>query len=368
MASIRKRSWKAADGELKEAWQVDFIDQHGKRHQPQFARRSQADAWLVEARTQVKAGTYTPDATSARVADATNLWLDRALAEGLERGTHQQYRQHRDHILAAIDGRTKLSRLTQARCEQVRDNLLRAHSRDMARRVLQSFRSVIKDARRRGLIAQNVAAETTINEAKRHKRKLKVGVDVPLPTEIKALIETAGPKARAAVCVAALAGLRASELRALPWASITFGDKPTVTVEQRADKWLVIGSPKSEASRRAIPIGEATVRALREWRLAQPPGRKLVFGTASDRPSTLDNLQKRLLTPLCAAAGVPRYSWHALRHYAISAWLKSCGGNFKLVQCWAGHSALTLTLDTYGHLIPHPDDHNLIAAAERDIG
>ena len=180
----------------------------------------------------------------------------------------------------------------------------------MARRVLQSFRSVIKDAKRRGLIAQNVAVETTISEAKRHKRKLKVGVDVPLPTEIKALLETAEPKARAAVCLAALAGLRASELRALPWAGITLGDKPTVTIEQRADKWLVIGSPKSEASRQIIPIGEATVRALREWRLAQPPGRKLVFGTASDRPSTLDNLQKRLLTPLCATARVPRYSWH----------------------------------------------------------
>jgi integrase len=148
---------------------------------------------------------------------------------------------------------------------------------------------------------------------------------------------------------------------------VVLTDRPSVTVEQRADRWSTIGSPKSVASQRTIPISEATVQALREWRLAQPPGRKLVFGTATDRPDMLGNLQKHLLTPLCAAAGVPRYSWHALRHYAISAWLKSCGGNFKLVQQWAGHSTLTLTLDTYGHLIPRHDDHALIATAEQDI-
>jgi integrase len=367
MAKIVERIWTGADGTERRGWQCDFTDQDGRRVRKQFTRRRDADAFMVTARGQVQVGTYTPDSTSATIGEACDLWLERAAAEGLEQGTRQNYRQHVAHILTVIDRNTKLSRLTQARCEQVRDDLLKAHSRDMARKVLQSFRAVIKDAKRRGLIAQNLATDTTIGAAKRHKRRLKAGVDFPVPAEVKALIDTGQPKARAMVCLAGLAALRASEIRALKWSDLNLGASPTVTIEERADKWSTVGSPKSESARRTVPLGETAGRALKEWRLAQPHGRTLAFGTATDRPDRLNNLQRRLLTPLCASAGVRRYTWHALRHYAISAWLKTCGGNFKLVQTWAGHGTLSQTLDRYGHLIPRDGDHDVIADAERAL-
>jgi integrase len=94
-------------------------------------------------------------------------------------------------------------------------------------------------------------------------------------------------------------------------------------VAQRADARTRTGSPKSASSRRTVPLGEAAARALREWKLAQPPGRALVSGTAHDKPDMLGNLQRRLLAPLEARAGVRRYGWHSLRHYAVSAWLAS---------------------------------------------
>jgi integrase len=80
----------------------------------------------------------------------------------------------------------------------------------------------------------------------------------------------------------------------------------------------------------------------------------------------LSNLRRRLLTPLEARAGVRRYGWHSLRHYAVSAWLAS-GIDPKTVQYWAGHATLTLTIDRYGHMIPRHDDHARIAAAERSL-
>ena len=81
---------------------------------------------------------------------------------------------------------------------------------------------------------------------------------------------------------------------------------------QRADARSRIGSPKSATSRRTVPLGETAARALKEWRLAQPPGRALVFGTAADRPDALGNLTRRLLRPLEALAGIPGYGLHAL--------------------------------------------------------
>ena len=362
MATIRKRSWQSG-GEAKTAWIADYFDQQGVRRQKTFARRKDADAWLITANHQVKEGVHMPESTSKTLGEAIDLWLQRAEAEGLERATLAQYAQHRGHILAAIPADTKLAKLTTARVEQLRDDLLMRHSRSMARKLLQSLKSVLKDAKRRGLVAQNVAVETSIGEGKRHQRKLEVGVDVPTPAEVKALLDAAEPKARAMVCLAALAGLRASELRGLRWSDLALGAKPAVTIAQRADRWSAIGSPKSESSQRTVPLGETAARALKVWRLAQPAGRSLVFGTAADKPDVLGNLQRRLLSPLEARAGIRHYGWHAFRHYAISAWL-AAAIDPKRVQKWAGHATLTLTLDTYGHMIPRADDHARIADAE----
>jgi integrase len=363
MASIRKRAWTTAKGEPRESWQVDFVDQQGKRRHKQFRRRKDADAFMVTARGQVAAGTFTPESISTTLGEAIDGWLARAQAEGLEAGTVQQYRQLAAHVRALLPAGLKLAKLSTARVEQFRDDLLKAHSRPMARKILGGLKSVLKDARRRGLVAQNVAAETVIGANGRHKERLRVGVDVPTPGEVRAMLEAANGKSKAMVVLAALAGIRASELRALRWSDVQLGDHPAVTVAQRADRWSAIGSPKSATSRRTVPLGETAVRALKEWRLAQPHGRALCFGTSADKPDMLGNLQRRLLTPLCAAAGVPRYSWHSLRHYAVSMWLAS-GIDPKTVQHWAGHSTLMLTLDTYGHMIPRPDDHQRIAAAE----
>jgi integrase len=366
MASVRQRIWTGADGVQRRAWQCDFVDQQGKRRHKQFQRKKDADAFMVAARHQVQQGVFTPESVSKTLGEAIDAWLRRAEAEGLEAGTVQQYRQLAGHIRALMPDKLTLSRLTTPRIEQFRDDLLKAHSRPMARKVLGALKSVLKDAKRRGLVAQNVAAETVIGANDRHRKRLEVGVDVPTPAEVRMLLEAADPKGRAMVALAALAGLRASELRALRWSDLALGGRPSVTVSARADKWSTIGSPKSATSRRSVPLSAETARALKEWRMAQPPGRTLVFGTASGRPDMLNNLQRRLLTPLCAKAGVRRYAWHALRHYAVSAWLAS-GIDLKTAQHWAGHATLALTLDTYGHMIPRTDDHQRIAAAERAL-
>ena len=44
MAKIVERTWKGADGTERRGWQVDFVDQDGKRQRKQFQRRKDADA------------------------------------------------------------------------------------------------------------------------------------------------------------------------------------------------------------------------------------------------------------------------------------------------------------------------------------
>jgi integrase len=366
MAKIVERKWRGADGTERRGWQVDFTDQHGKRQRKQFQRRKDADGYLVAKRAEVQGGIFTADGASITFAEACDQWLERAASEGLERSTQALYGLQARQLLEVIDGNTKLSRLSRAQCEQARDDLLKAHKRPTARKLVAALRMILGDAKRRGLVAVNAAADTTVTAGKRHKAKIRAGVDFPLPAEVRAMLEAADPKAKAAVALAALAGLRASELRALLSSDLDLGQHPTVTISQRADAWCAIGSPKAESSRRTVPLGEVAVRAVKAWKLALAPGRTLLLGTASDRPDMLNNLQRRLLDPLCRATGVPRYTWHSLRHYAISSWLAS-GIDLKTVQHWAGHATLTMTLNVYAHLVPRADDHARIADAERAL-
>jgi hypothetical protein len=99
-------------------------------------------------------------------------------------------------------------------------------------------------------------------------------------------------------------------------------------------------------AQRGLLIGLPLVRSLPSSNSSVPPA------SSADAP--------------VRQAGVPRYSWRRLRHYAVGAWLAS-GIDPKTAQHWAGHSTLTLMLDTCGHMIPRPDHHQRIAAAERAL-
>jgi integrase len=100
------------------------------------------------------------------------------------------------------------------------------------------------------------------------KRKLRIGVDIPLPTEIKAMVDATSGRWRMFLMFAVSTGLRSSELRAVAWDDIDM-HKSEVRVQHRADR---IDVPKSEAGERVIPLLPRVVKALREWRLECPKG------------------------------------------------------------------------------------------------
>lgn len=399
-ASVRKRTWQTKDGP-KVAWIADYFDQEGVRRQKTFTTKGAAKDWLPKTQQEIKQGVHVPDSTAATLREACDAWIKRGEAKKREHSTMRQRRLHVDHILAMLDGDAKLSRYSATRLEAFRDEMLLKVSQPMARKIIVSLRSILRQAKAVHLLSADLKVEVE----SRHKKHLKVGRDIPTAPEVKAVIEATAddPKARALACLAAFAGLRASELRGLAWSHLDLGSNsnPKVTIEERADELGVIGSPKSRASHRPVGLNATTVQALKAWKLAQPPivtkgedgqeqrrPRKLVFGTASDRPDGLANIRRRLLGPAMVKAGVavpvldtsgkpaldkdgkpvmrPKYTGlHCLRHFAVSSWLKTCGGDFKAVQTRAGHATLALTLDTYGHLLDNAGEGDQLAAAER---
>jgi integrase len=375
--SVRKRTWKTAAGEEREAWQVDYIDQSGKRRSETFDRKKEADERHVQVRGEVRQGTHTPKSSSITVADAGEEWLKYVELEGRERSTIEHYRNHITNHIAPRLGREKLAKLTTPRINAFRDDLLKDLSRAQAKKILTSLKMLLGDAMRRGNVAQNVALSVKVAADKRGKLKLKAGVDIPTPDEIKRIIDTATGRARPFLITAIFTGLRSSELRGLRWDDVDL-KKSEVHVRQRMDRYNKIGELKSASGERVIPVGPTVVKTLKEWRLACPKGELgLVFPNQKGKPWDHADIVTHTLSRTVVAAGVvdakgeAKYSGlHAFRHFYASWCInrKADGGlelPIKTVQARLGHASIVMTSDVYGHLFPRTDDGREMAEAER---
>jgi integrase len=379
--SVRKRTWKSPSGELKEAWVVDYVDQHGDRHLKTFAKKRDADAHHATVGVAVRAGVHTADSRSVTVARSAELWIESREAAGLERATIVDYRQHVDLHITPFLGALRLSQLTVPLVRGFEDRLRQdGRSPIMVRKVRRSLGGILADAQERGLVAQNVVYSL---RKKSHSRraegagKLKVGIDIPTPAEMRAIVGKLGGRYRALLLTAIFTGLRASELRGLRWDDVDL-KRGELHVRQRADRYGKIGRPKSAAGERTVPLPPMVIAALREHHLASRRSKiGLAFPNIRGGIEHLNSIIKRGLVPAMIAAGIvsedgkAKYTGlHSLRHFYASWCInrRVDGGlelPLKLVQTRLGHASIQMTADTYGHLFPRGDDGSELAAAER---
>jgi integrase len=380
--SIKRRTWQTKEGP-QTAWVVRYSlrERHDngklKRGLKTFRTQKEAKDFEAQVTVDVAKGTHVPASKSVTVAEAGTLWIARKRGDGRERTTVDSYEQHlRDHIGPRI-GHVKLAELTTPAVEAFRDELVSAlRSSATARKVLGSLKMLLTDAVRRGLTPFNAASPARIESDKRTKRRLKAGVDFPQQDEVRRIIQAAPEgKARTLLMVTAFTGLRGSELRGLRWTDVNL-EKGSLTVEQRADRFGTIGSPKSESGHRTIPIGSILMNTLRHLKVESTG--KLVFGTRTDRPTVHSELVRHFQEAQVEAgivddAGKARYlGLHTLRHFAASLMLHSRehgGQGLRLQEAQArlGHATLAMTSDVYGHLLPVEDDDGKLAASERHL-
>jgi integrase len=77
----------------------------------------------------------------------------------------------------------------------------------------------------------------------------------------------------------------------------------------------------------------------------------LVFPSTRGTPFNPSNLLNRSFKPLLRRAGLPMIRFHDLRH-TFATLMFSNGEHPKIVQEILGHAQITLTLDTYSHVLP----------------
>lgn len=200
------------------------------------------------------------------------------------------------------------------------------------------------------------------------------GKDVWSVDELATFLEDKDPNPmwQALWRLAALTGMRRSELAGLRWSDINWSESK-VTVNQvrvRAGNQDLITEPKTKTSRRSIPIDQETLATLKAWKrylefsrgAVDPTWRvhssELVFTNIEGDPISLFQISHKFKCKV-EELGLPRLSFHGLRHTHATLLIES-GIPMKVVSDRLGHSNVAITLSIY----THPSDEMGVTAAE----
>lgn len=261
------------------------------------------------------------------------------------------------HLLPGL-GSIPLTRLGPLHVQVVMNQKLEG---GLSPRRVQYIRAVLRralgQALKWGLVSRNVA---TLVDPPRSERPEVHPFD---PDEARRFLAAVRGDRLEALYAAALAlGLRQGEALGLRWDDVDLARR-TLSIRmalQRIEGRLQLVEPKTKLSRRAVHLPSAPVRALEEHRARQLEERLragerweengLVFTTPVGRPLDASSVTHRFQR-IVAAAGLRRQRFHDLRH-ACASLLLAQGVSPRVVMEVLGHSQISLTLNTYSHVIP----------------
>jgi integrase len=203
-------------------------------------------------------------------------------------------------------------------------------------------------------LAHNVAA--SMKKVPRPRREMQTYT----PDEIRRVLRTADDDRNGHLWYLALSGLRRGEIAGAKWSDIDF-DAGTITIArnrvQVGAATVVENEPKTQSSRRTLPLDEGLVGVLRRAsaRCAQE---KLALGAAHAdsgyvacneagapyTPGALTNMWHRLTR----AAGVRPIRLHDARHSCGTA-LHLRGVPMAVIAKWSGHADASITARIYAH-------------------
>jgi integrase len=352
---------RASDGLWVAA--LTYADDNGKRRQRVVAsgkRRGAVAEKLEEARRRLKADEPVKDARLT-VAVFVPDWIRKALAaSGRKATTQDNYATiARTHLVPEPFGALTLDKLRPSDIEALLVTKRASGLSDSTVRLIYTVcRAMLDIAVRDGLVRRNAAAAVRRPTIKRAEaRYLTV-------EEVGRLLQAAqGDRLQPLIVLMLGTGLRRGEALALHWSDVDLasGHVRVRWTLSRVGHELVFDEPKTERSRRFVPLPSPVAEMLKRHRIAQAAERlaavawvpwedhaDLVFPTVIGTPTDPRNAL-RAFASIAERAGLAGVGLHTLRHSAASALIAS-GAHLKVVQELLGHSSYGITADIYSHV------------------
>ncbi len=328
-------------------WRARYYDDSGKQHARHFERKIDARRWLDEVGATLVAGTHVdPKTARTTVAEWCDTWLD---GYGTRRAsTVRQARVHVDRIRAAFGPMA----LSAVRPSHVRTWTAQLAAEGLAVSYVYALHSrlaqVYADAVHDGIVPRSPCSRRTSPGAGKQRPY------VATTEQVWALHDAMPEHLRAAILLAAFAGLRLSEVCGLRVSDVDFMRGVINPAVQYPSEPL-----KSETSRTAIPIPDSMALALSAhvaaWRA------ETVMTNELGQQLGPWALERAFRSARSTVDGLPvGFRYHDLRHYLASLLIAS-GADVKVVQARLRHASAKTTLDTYSHLWPDSDQSTRVA-------
>lgn len=268
----------------------------------------------------------------------------------LRKSTREQYTVTlRTHIEGTILGNTDV-RLIEA-------EMIRGFWEDLdagvgARRnvyllLSKAFNRAIRD----GIIDISPLVRAGLKRPPKGRQEEVIPLTVAELEKLAAAAAVRNPRDRIAVLLMGYAGLRAGEVGGLRLQDIDF-HKCKLSIRQQvvqthSEKYI---SPlKTKAARRTIEVACSVVEEIATFLQSNPPASdgRILHGVGDD--AWAQKKINRAVHVAAERAGLPPVNSHQLRHTAVSL-LVDAGANPRAIQSYVGHSDISMTLGTYGHL------------------
>ncbi|GAC1656448.1 MAG: site-specific integrase [Ktedonobacteraceae bacterium] len=286
-------------------------------------------------------------------------WLEEVHKEAIRLSSYVKYRALLDRYVFPAFRNVQLQKLTQ---QQVQALYSRKSKEGLApetvRGIHRMLHKALDDAVLWGQVPRNVSDSVTLPRLARNEIK-------PLNREqARQLLDAAHEHRMEALLTVALAtGMRRGEILGLHWKDIDFENR-SVQVRHTVDRigkfGIMESEPKTSSSRRKILLPDFVIESLKEHRTRQTEARLKVGEAWQENDLVFCNIYggfwdpANLLTSfgkLLKDAGLPHMRFHDLRHSTATI-LLTMGVHPKVVQELLGHTNISLTMDTYSHVLP----------------
>ena len=361
MAARRTRAWgagtlhKRSDGRWSaQIYVTDATGHRGRRTLYGTTRKEVEDQREALLEAQARNEPIAPAHLTVEI--YLQEWLETIVQPRVRATTFASYQRYVDKYLVPDLGHTRLGALS---ARQIRVYLESLRQRGTGDRTIQyvhaTLRAALEDAMREELIPKNVAKLVRVRRpVQREARPLSID-------EVRQLFAYHhDDKLLPMLVVFALLGLRLSEVLGLRWSEVDLdrGSLRVVRGVQRVNGKLIELPPKTERSRRTIPLPAIVMDVLKQHRKQQDSDRAELAETwpatdyifASSVGTAMDPRNcTRVVQRACRNAGVRVVRLHEFRHGCISVLLE-LGVPPRTAMEIVGHTTLEMTMNVYGHV------------------
>ena len=392
---VWKRKWKSPNGDPnKEAWTISYIDRHGKerRKTPFPGSKKDTDLEADKIRKQLMDKVHVGDSETVTVKQALMEFCAQERRLGRAGGTMRGMENIIDlHILPRF-GKALVADLKSEDVEEMVNDLIDDGHERTPGRALGIMKRMLAYCIPRYLV-RNVLVDQEVMLPAVNREPIYI----PTVEEMHALLgnlevrnntkddyeqHLAWYLRRLMILLPRSPACAGGRYRACIGRTSTRrpGCSRSGTVGLRQDR---LKDPKTKAGIRDIPIDPAIAMALKPvWDYQGQPDRGMIVLTSRGAPaygcmyeSYFKTAMRHagLLVPREEGGGTdrqrdrghtPKFSIHALRHWAISSWLLD-GVPIPRVARWAGHASPMVTMKVYARVIESMEQMELDRASWR---